>query len=130
MARPNVKEIVRYGISGSIVLAVDFLLLNFSYLVLRLPLLLAVFISFVAAALVGYRMHSRFSFQFDTRGQDRKKLPMFVSLYGIGLGITELMMYLLTISWHLHHNLAKALAVIVVTAIQYSAMKWVIFRKD
>lgn len=130
MAKPTIKELIRYGVSGSTVLAVDFALLNFAYLVLRLPLLLSVFISFVAAALLGYRLHSRFSFQYDTRGKDRQKLPMFVLLYATGLGITELMMYVLTVSWHLYYNLAKALAVIVVTLIQYSAMKWVIFRKN
>jgi len=129
MNKTTIKELIRYGISGGTVLTVDYALLNFSYLVLKFPILLATFVSFVAAALLGYTMHSRVSFQYDTKGKDSKKLPQFVLLYATGLGITELMMYVLTVSWHLHYNLAKAFAVIVVTAIQYSAMKWVIFKK-
>jgi putative flippase GtrA len=130
MSKPTLPELFRYGISGSTVLATDYAILNFAYLVLRLPLLFATFLGFVGAALLGYRMHSTFTFKFDTRGKHIKKLPVFVALYAVGLGITELIMYVGTVSWHLHHNLAKAMAVVVVTAIQYSAMKWVIFRKD
>ncbi len=123
-------QIIRFLIIGGVSTIVDYAFLNCFSILLHFSLPWAVFYGFVSGSLIGYFLHSRFTFQFNTEGQEMLKLSLYLSISITNLAITEFLMHLLTIDFGLHYNLGKFITLIFVATTSFSMSKWWIFRKN
>ncbi len=88
-----VVEMVKYGLVGAVSTVIDIALLNVIKTLLGWPLWLAVAIGFAGGTVNGYYMNSRWTFHYDTEGQEGKKFSQFAIISIIGLGLTELIVH-------------------------------------
>lgn len=120
--------IVRYCVAGLLVLLIDYALLNV-LLIIGVGLLEAASISFLAGAITGYLLHSRWTFKYNTGGNHALKFSQFLITGTIGLVTTDIIVYICTRLFLFNHNISKTIAVAVSAAWAYSASRWWIFKK-
>ncbi|HLC48958.1 MAG TPA: GtrA family protein [Candidatus Andersenbacteria bacterium] len=122
-------QMIRYILVGALNVTIDFIVLNTSLLFFELSLFWATFFGFAAGGILGYFLHSRWTFQYDTTGKEALKLSHFLLVAGIGLIITEAIVHLCTNQLGIYYNYSKTIAIIASVAWAYSASKWWVFRK-
>lgn len=119
---------VRYFLAGGIVISLDFGLLNILYL-LGVNLIIATTVGFIAGSVMGFFIHSRWTFNYDTSGKNMLKLSQFLGVGIGGLVLTDIIIYSLAYKIGLNYNTAKVIAVLVSIIWAYSASRWWVFRK-
>lgn len=120
---------IRYGIAGVLVLTIDYLILNI-LLFAGAELLTATSTSFLTGGALGYIFHSIWTFKYDAKGKHAMKFSQFLLVGGVGLVITNSIMYACTELLQMNHNIAKTIAVAASALWAYSASRWWIFRKN
>jgi putative flippase GtrA len=85
-----VIEMIKYALVGAVSTAIDIALLNLVKTVIGWPLWLALALGFLGGTINGYYMNSRWTFRYNTEGQEGKKFSQFAIVSLIGLGLTEL----------------------------------------
>ncbi|OGY34128.1 MAG: hypothetical protein A3D99_02050 [Candidatus Andersenbacteria bacterium RIFCSPHIGHO2_12_FULL_45_11] len=121
-------QVIRYGIVGVVNTTVDYAVLNICLLLFGLSLFWATFFGFAAGGLVGYFLHSRWTFRYNTSGKEMKKLSHFLCIAVIGLSLTEIIVHIFTNKYGFYYNYSKTIALVVSIAWAYSASKWWVFR--
>lgn len=138
MAKTNSKkgsllrEVIIYGVVGAVSTVIDLVLLNGSHKIMGNTdslLWLATAIGFVGGTINGYFMNSRWTFKFNTEGQEAKKFSQFAIVSLVGLGLTELIVLSFSLKFGLTKNIAKLIAVGIVFFWNYGANKAWTFRK-
>jgi len=128
-----VREMVKFGMVGGISLALDTTLMNVSHHFMHnaaglLPV--AVAIGYACGTVNGYFMNSRWTFRYQTKGQETKKLLQFATVSGVGFLLTELIVVSLFYKFGLNKNIGKlAFATPVVFFWNFSANKLWTFRR-
>lgn len=133
-----IMEIIRYGLVGAVSTVIDMGLLNIGKKLLGWPVWLDVAIGFIGGTVNGYYMNSRWTFKYNTRGQEGIKFTQFAIVSAIGLGLTELIVngYIVLIGASLNlaghivseYNTGKLIAVVLVFAWNYIANKLWTFK--
>ncbi len=123
-------QLVRYGIVGAVNATADYVVLNVCLLLFGVSLFWATFFGFVVGGILGYFLHSRWTFKYDTSGKETKKLAHFLFIAFVGLTLTEVIVHLLTNRFGLYYNYSKAVALIIAVSWAYSASKWWVFRQQ
>lgn len=121
-------QFFRYGFVASVSLAVDFggMVLLTEYC--HLHYLIAACISFIGGLLTNYWLSRLWVFH-SSRLEDRKKEFIIFAMIGIiGLGLTELLLWLLTDVAGLYYVLSKAIATILVYFWNFGARKKILFN--
>lgn len=88
--QPIAGEFVKYVIVGAVSTVIDMVLLNVLKQVFGWVLWIPVAIGFLGGTINGYFMNSRWTFHYDTEGQEAKKFSQFAIISLVGLGLTEL----------------------------------------
>ena len=125
-------EFIRYGLVGAVSTVLDYVFLNISAVLMgnRSDLLwLATAIGFCVGLVNGYYMNSRWTFKYNTRGQEAKKFSQFAIISLVGLGLTEVIVLYFANSLGLDKNIAKLIAVIIVFFWNYFGNKFWTFQK-
>ena len=128
-----VTEVIKYGAVGAVSTALDYLFLNLSFKFMHNDaglLWLATAIGFGIGMVNGYFMNSRWTFRFNTNGQESKKFSQFAVVSLVGLGLTELIVLSLSLKLSLDKNVAKLVAVAIVFVWNYLANKFWTFKKQ
>ncbi len=123
-------QLMRYGISGFSATIVDFLILTILTEVFGEDLLLVwTAIAFLAGLLVTYILSTHWV--FDSRHFKSKTVEalIFLSIGLVGLGLTELLMWILADTLGLFYLLAKLIASMLVFLWNFNAKKFILFRK-
>ncbi len=123
-------QLMRYGISGFSATVVDFLVLTLLTELLGEDLLLLwTAIAFVSGLLVTYTLSTHWV--FDTRRINSKtaEFLIFFAIGLVGLGLTELLMWLFAHKLDMFYLLAKLIASMLVFIWNFSAKKLILFRK-
>jgi len=126
-------EIIRYGLVGAVSTVIDYAILNIaSYLMAGDPtkLWLATAFGFAGGLTNGYYMNSRWTFKYNTKGQEPRKFSQFAVVSLVGLGLTELIVLTFANSYQLDKNVAKLIAVVVVFFWNYFGNKLWTFKKS
>lgn len=134
------RQMVKYGMVGALATTIDFALLNASHHVLvgasggaadhgKLILMIAAAIGYSSGTVTSYALNSRWTFRYDTRGKEARKLGQFAAVSLVGLSLTMLIIFILVDRLHLDKNAAKAVAVAAVFFWNFSANKLWTFRK-
>ncbi|MFA5926685.1 MAG: GtrA family protein [Patescibacteria group bacterium] len=90
------SELVKYGLVGVVSTVIDLVLLKLLREV-GVVLWLAVAAGFSAGTVNGYFMNSRWTFRYNTEGQEAKKFSQFAVISFIGLGLTEIIVHYLSL---------------------------------
>lgn len=123
------RRLFRYLALGTIPTFFDVLVLNVLHGYLRVPLLVAANLGFVTAVIVGYFVHSRWSFGYDTTGRELTKLGAMFAVRLAGLLVTNVVMYVLALRLGIHYNLAKVVAMILSISWSYWMLSTRVFKK-
>lgn len=121
-------QIIRYGLVGSLSVSVDFAILNIAYLKINLPLYLSVLLGFTASVIIGYFLHSRWTFRYDTKGKEFSRLTNYILVTVIGLVITEGIVLVATEKFGMYYNISKVIAVAFAILFTYITSKYWVFR--
>lgn len=124
----QVRELCRYVLVGVVVTMSDIGLLNVLIRAFHFNVYLATFLGFIVGSLVGYFLHSRWTFRYDTTGKQVLKISQILLVSGVGLLLTETIMYYGTTTFGWHYNMAKISALVVSVLWAYSCTKWWVFR--
>ena len=156
VARPGVRQLVKFVIVGASSTIIDFTLLNLLHLKAGFPLAVAATFSFLVAVSNGFYWNRKWTFRASS-GNAKKQGPLFLATNVVGwlLNLTIMTLALITASaMHLttvHEsageivklialgqgkeafsplavNAAKGCATIIVTAWNFSASKFITFK--
>ncbi len=124
-------QLVRYSLVGIFSISVDYFVLNILYLGLHFTLFWSVLLGFTTSVIVGYILHSRWTFRYNTSGREFSKISHYLFVTFIALGITEFIIHLATINFGIHYNISKTIALIFAILFTYFSSKyWVFYKPD
>lgn len=123
-------QFFRYIFVGGIATVVDwsilFLLTDFAHIYH----LVSAVIAFVAGLVANFVLSQLLVFQANEARVNAVMEFVCYALIGVvGLGITEVILLLLTNHWHMHYMLSKVIATVIVLAWNYMARKKIIYKK-
>ena len=119
------RELILYGIIGGICASLDFG--AYSLLSLWIPFLWANIISVHCGIFSSFILNRNYNFKVKDNTGKR-----FISFYLVGLaglGLSELLIYLLTDKFEWHYIIAKLLTVVVVALFQFALNKLITFNR-
>lgn len=128
MSKQGVQDIVRFGVVGVISTSIDIGLLALLNRV-GLEKYAAVFIAYFCGALIGYYGNNSWTYRHLNQPHSVIGLSKFVAIAFVGLGFTELIVYVLTSHWSTTLLVAKLIAVAVVFFWNFFANRAVTFRQ-
>ena len=123
-------QLMRYGISGFSATVVDFLLLTILTEAFGENLLLVwTAIAFVSGLAVTYILSTHWVFDSRRFNSRAAEATIFLLIGVVGLGLTELLMWLFVHKLDMFYLLAKLISSVLVFAWNFSAKKFILFRK-
>lgn len=123
-------QFFRYLFVGGIATIVDwgflFLLTDFAHI----NHLISAIIAFVAGLITNFFLSKMLVFQANEAKVNAVMEFVSYAVIGvIGLGITELIMFLFTNCWNTHYMISKAIATVIVLVWNYLARKLIVYNK-
>ena len=123
------EQIVRFGIVGVIAFVVDYAVLLLLTEVAGIHYLLSSAVSFVVSVVVNYVLSIAFVFETDKSRGKGWEFVLFAVMSAGGLGINQLMMWLLSEGMFIPYQLSKLLATAVVMVYNFVTRKLFLERK-
>lgn len=108
-----IKQLVKFGFVGGVCFVIDYAIMVLLTEVAGVEYLLSCGISFTVSVIVNYLLSMRFVFERKDTLDRRVEFIIFVVMSIIGLGLTELLMWVFVDKAGVHYMISK----IVVTAI-------------
>ncbi len=122
-------QLARFIFFGLLTAGADYAILNILHLAFDVSLFWAVFWGFLSGGFIGYFLHSRFTFRYNTSNKELIKLSHYLLLCGANLILTEIIVQSLTIQLVVPYNTSKFIALIFVAGTSFLVNKFVLFRK-
>lgn len=123
-------QLLRYGISGFTATVVDFAVLTILTEAFGEPLLLVwTAIAFISGLLVSYLLSVNWVFDIRRLNSRTAEVSVYILIGVVGLLLTEFLMWLLAHKLDLHYLLSKLIASTIVFLWNFSAKKFILFRK-
>ena len=122
-------QLIRYTFVGGFAFIVDFFLLWFLTDICHIHYLISASLSFLAGLIINYLISTRWV--FDKSKVSNKKLEfLFFGLIGVvGLGLNDLLIWLLTDFSKFHYLVSKIIAVFLVYLWNFFARKYLLYKK-
>lgn len=127
--RKLLEQIVRFGIVGVIAFVVDYAALLLLTEVVGIHYLISSAVAFVVSVAVNYVLSVAFVFDTDKSRGKGQEFVLFALLSAGGLGINQLMMWLLSEGIFIPYQLSKLLATAVVMVYNFVTRKLFLERK-
>ncbi len=108
-----IKQIIRFGIVGVIAFLIDYSLLYIFTEFIHIHYLISSIMSFTISLIFNYIASIYWVFDVQKK-QTYKEIMIFVILSVIGLGINQLVMYVMTDLWKIYYMLSKLVATAIV----------------
>lgn len=125
---PQLAEVFRFVFTGGVCFVVEFLCLTLMVELLHLPVLIATGIAFLISVAVNYVMCIKWVFAGAQDGGTGVKAS-FLLTSGIGFGLNELFMWLMTSVMSIHYMIAKVISTLLVMVWNYFTKRLVLKRK-
>ena len=122
-------QLLKYGIVGGIAFVVDYGLLLFLTEVCGFHHLVSAAISFIVGLAVNYILSQRYVFTEKRFSDWRIEFLIFSIIGVVGLGLNELIIYLLTDILGIHYMLGKLTSTVIVFLWNFIARKVLVFSK-
>lgn len=117
------KQILKFGVVGGIAFIIDYLVLIFCKEVLGIPVLISSAIAFTVSVVFNYILSIKFVFDVNKENDAKKNFILFIVFSIIGLGLTELIMWLGTDVCSLHYLFVKIVATAIVMVFNFVTRK-------
>lgn len=121
------RQFIKFSIVGVSNTALDIGLLNL-LIFWHWPVLLANTVAFILAAINSFFWNKYWTFE-DTTGKWQLQLPFYITIAAVGLGLSNTMVYVLSIIFHWDVNVVKVLSIGVIALWNFLAPKFLIFKK-
>jgi putative flippase GtrA len=121
---------MKYGLVGLVNFFVDFSILNLFYTVFHIDVIFSAAAGFIAGSILGFILHSRWTFSYNTQGKKILKYSQFLTVSGVGLILTVTIVYILSNKFHVYYNISKLIAVGISILWAYLANRWWVFNKN
>ena len=128
--RKLLEQIVRFGIVGVIAFIIDYAVLLTLTEVFGVHYLVSSAIAFVVSVIFNYILSILFVFETDNSRGKGAEFTLFAAMSAGGLGINQLMMWLLSDMIFMPYQLSKFLATGVVMVYNFVTRKLFLERKD
>ena len=117
------KQIFKFGIIGGLAFIVDYVILIICKELLNISVLLSAAIAFTISVIFNYILSIKWVFDVDKDKSTKKNFIIFIVLSVVGLGITELIMYLGSDILKINYLIVKIFATAVVMVFNFITRK-------
>lgn len=118
-----IAQFMKFGIVGVIAFVIDYSVMIFLTEVLGVPYLISTTISFVVSVIFNYFASMRFVFKRKDDMSRRREFIIFIVLSVCGLGINDLLMWLMVDSLYIDYRLSKIVVTVVVAVWNFVTRK-------
>lgn len=123
MENKLIKQILRFGVVGGIAFLIDYAILIICKELLGFSVLLSAAIAFTISVIVNYILSVTWVFDVNKEKSAKKNFIIFIVLSVVGLGITELIMYLGSDVLNINYLIVKIFATAVVMVFNFITRK-------
>ena len=123
------EQILRFGVVGVIAFVVDYAVLLLLTEVAGIHYLISSAVAFLVSVAVNYILSIAFVFETDKSRSKGQEFALFAVMSAGGLGINQLMMWLLSDGLFIPYQLSKLLATAVVMVYNFVTRKLFLERK-
>ena len=124
------EQIVRFGIVGVIAFVIDYAVLLVLTEVAGIHYLISSAVAFLVSVIFNYILSITFVFETDKSKSKGAQFSLFAVMSAGGLGINQLMMWLLSDIMFIPYQLSKFLATAVVMVYNFVTRKLFLERKE
>lgn len=118
-----IAQFMKFGIVGVIAFVIDYGVMVFLTEVFGVPYLISTTISFVVSVIFNYFASMRFVFKRKDDMSRRREFIIFIVLSVCGLGINDLLMWLMVDSLYIDYRLSKIVVTVVVAVWNFVTRK-------
>lgn len=118
-----IAQFMKFGIVGVIAFVIDYGVMIFLTEVFAVPYLISTTISFVVSVIFNYFASMRFVFKRKDDMSRRREFIIFIVLSVCGLGINDLLMWLMVDSLYIDYRLSKIVVTVVVAVWNFVTRK-------
>lgn len=118
-----IAQFMKFGIVGVIAFVIDYGVMIFLTEVFGVPYLISTTISFVVSVIFNYFASMRFVFKRKDDMSRRREFIIFIALSVCGLGINDLLMWLMVDSLYIDYRLSKIVVTVVVAVWNFVTRK-------
>ena len=118
-----IAQFMKFGIVGVIAFVIDYGVMIFLTEVFGVPYLISTTVSFVVSVIFNYFASMRFLFKRKDDMSRRREFIIFIVLSVCGLGINDLLMWLMVDSLYIDYRLSKIVVTVVVAVWNFVTRK-------
>lgn len=124
------NQLIKFGLVGGIAFIIDYGIMVFLTEVFKVPSLISAAISFTVSVIFNYIASVKWVFDVDKEKNSKaKELIVFIILSVIGLGINELIMWIMDKKFGIYYMISKIVATIVVMCYNFITRKLFLERR-
>lgn len=118
------SQLIKFGLVGGIAFLIDYGIMVFLTEVFKIPSLISAAISFTVSVIFNYIASVKWVFDVDKEKNSKtKELAVFILLSIVGLGINELIMWIMDKEFGIYYMISKIVATIVVMCYNFITRK-------
>lgn len=118
------SQLIKFGLVGGIAFLIDYGIIVFLTEVFKIPSLISAAISFTVSVIFNYIASVKWVFDVDKEKNSKtKELVVFILLSIVGLGINELIMWIMDKKFGIYYMISKIVATIVVMCYNFITRK-------
>ena len=122
-------QIIKFGMVGALCFLINYGLMILLTEIFHVYYLISCMISFTVSVVVNYLLSMRFVFLSREDMDKRMEFLLFVVLSLIGLGLNQLLMWLLVDKGGLHYMLSKIVVTVIVMVYNFVTRKLLLEKK-
>ena len=124
------SQLIKFGLVGGIAFLIDYGIMVFLTEVFKIPSLISAAISFTVSVIFNYIASVKWVFDVDKEKNSKtKELVVFILLSIVGLGINELIMWIMDKEFGIYYMISKIVATIVVMCYNFITRKLFLERR-
>ena len=124
------SQLIKFGLVGGIAFLIDYGIMVFLTEVFKIPSLISAAISFTVSVIFNYISSVKWVFDVDKEKNSKtKELVVFILLSIVGLGINELIMWIMYKEFGIYYMISKIFATIVVMCYNFITRKLFLEKK-
>lgn len=124
------SQLIKFVLVGGIAFLIDYGIMVFLTEVFKIPSLISAAISFTVSVIFNYISSVKWVFDVDKEKNSKtKELVVFILLSIVGLGINELIMWIMDKEFGIYYMISKIVATIVVMCYNFITRKLFLEKK-
>lgn len=128
--RKLINQLLKFGIVGVICFGIDYGLMVFSTEVLGIQYLVSCGISFTVSVVVNYLLSMRYVFYSKDEMSKHREFIIFIVLSVVGLGLTELLMWMFVDFGDIYYMFSKIIVTAIVMMYNFITRKYFLEDHD